>query len=222
MIGPGTAASFMNLGTPGRARVFTGLKEFSAWLKTQAAEEPLRLLALASSCAAVTGWAVKKNFGDDSKLAPNTATTQDLRSDGGEGGPLYINGKLLESSIETRAVSEGDGALMGVGSSSQILVWQEHGYMTAPDSMIPNKIVPPRPVFALGVYEAMPICQQLVLRMALPGAVWHDMTGTLASFMRPEQIMSGAGDVMNIARGQMPFQTPKSLRTGVFVPIRNI
>jgi hypothetical protein len=211
-IGPGTAASFMDLGAgTSRPRIFGGLKEFSAFLKASAASEPVKILGTASVCAAILKWSIQHNFGNDQKLAPNTETTQDLRSDEGAGGPLYIDGALLQKSIEARAVMEGDGALAGCGSNSQILVWQEHGFTTAPDSMIPNKIVPPRPVFALGVYEAMPTLQKVVMRLAIVGLEWRNMQGYLASFSNPEALMSGAGDIKDIARGQMPYQSVSSL-----------
>lgn len=207
--------------TAGRARVFTGLKEFQQYLRACAAEEPVKLLACASAVAAVTKASVQKVFGDDSILAPNTETTQDLRSDGGAGGPLYIDGKLLRASIEARAEMDGGGAIAGIGSASQILVWQEHGYTTAPDSMIPNKIVPPRPAFAIGVYNAMPTCQEICFRFALPGLEWRNMAGEYANFLKPEAaiggMMKGAGDVRAIGRGQMPYQTGHELTTGVFL-----
>jgi len=220
-IGPGTAASFMNLGGAGRQRVFTGLKEFQQYLRLCAAEEPIKLLACASAVAAVTKASIQKVFGDSSILAPNTETTQDLRSDEGAGGPLYIDGTTLRASIEARAEPDGSGALAGVGSASQILVWQEHGYTTAPDSMIPNKIVPPRPAFSAGVYMAMPICQKIVSRFALPGLEWRNMAGEYANLLKPEAaiggVLKGAGDMRDIARGQMPYQTGAEHETGVFL-----
>lgn len=223
-IAPETAASFMNLGGTGRTRVFTGLKEFQRYLRACAAEEPIKLLACATAVAAVTKASIQKVFGDDSILAPNTETTQDLRSDEGAGGPLYIDGSLLRASIEARAEPDGAGALAGVGSASQILVWQEHGYTTAPDSMIPNKIVPPRPAFSAGVYMAMPICQKIVARFALPGLEWRNMLGEYANMLQPEgnasgigRIMKGAGDMRDIARGQMPYQRLSDSTTGIFL-----
>lgn len=216
-IGPSTAASFMNLSHPaelkawgvgqvGKPRIFGGLREFAAFMKREAFEHPMRVLGAASFATAVMKWSIQREFGDYSKLAPNTEATMDLRSDEGAGGPLWISGALA-SSIEGVAVPEGDGAVSGVGSASQILVWQEHGYMTAPDSMIPNKIVVPRPAFALGVYEAMPLIQKGILRFVIPGLEWRNMDNTFANFMRPESFMHGAGDVMNIARGQMPHDS---------------
>jgi len=214
-IGVNTAASFMNL-KAGRPRVFGGLREFSAFLKAEAVEEPLRLLAAAGVAGSIFKWKIQAEFGDDSKLAPNTPTTQDLRSDGGAGGPLLVSGALRDS-IEAMAEPFGDGAIMGVGSASQILVWQEHGFTTAPDSMIPNKIVPPRPAFALGVYEAAPLVQQAIMRFVLPGTEWRNVNNTFGNFMNPESYMRGAGDIRAIGRGQMPYQRASDFKTGVFL-----
>ncbi len=200
-----------------------GLKSFSATYACAQPKNPSSFSRAPARSAAVTKWSIQKVFGNDSILAPNTETTQDLRSDEGAGGPLYIDGALLKNSIEARAEIDGGGAIAGIGSGSQILVWQEHGYTTAPDSMIPNKIVPPRPAFSVGVYMAMPICQKICSRFAMPGLEWRNMAGEYANFMKPEgaggigNMMKGAGDIRDIGRGQMPHQTADDFTTGVFL-----
>ncbi len=133
------------------ARVFNGLGEFGRFLDGCVARAALAQEAAVALSADVVEKRVKSIYGDESKLAPiSQDSTAQLRSDGGAGGPLYIDGELLKGSVEKEVA--GDWA--GVGSPEIIHKYHELGYTTAPTSMIPNKIVPPRPVFKIALDES--------------------------------------------------------------------
>jgi hypothetical protein len=92
-------------------------------------------------------------FGESPPLAPiSQDSTAQMRADGGAGGPLLIDGSLLRDNIE----SGQDGPLSGVGSARPEQAYHEMGYITAPNSMIPNKIVPPRPIILEGLLKSEP------------------------------------------------------------------
>jgi hypothetical protein len=177
-------------------KYFEGLGAFRNFLMEEEIEDRVRLGFAATAAASTLEKTIKETFGDRSKLAPLTPTTISLRSDGGD-TPLLITGELLRDSIESEHGELGSGAFAGAGSNEPIVVYHERGYTTSPASMIPNKVVPPRPAFAIGVYKALGILKELLPSILRPGFRVRTMRGRFASLNNPEALMSGAGDVSN-------------------------
>jgi phage gpG-like protein len=135
------------------AKFFDGLGEFADFLEASALRSGMMIDVTAAAAAKLVEKNVKRLYGESPPLAPiSQDSTAQLRSDGGAGGPLLIDGSLLRDSIE----SHSEGGLAGVGSAEPIVAYHEHGYVTAPNSMIPNKVVPPRPVLKEGMMESIP------------------------------------------------------------------
>ncbi len=175
------------------SKFFPSLGSFREFLDEQAVTYPERMVATAGAAAMILKTSIQKQFGDKAKLAPLTDTTISLRSDGGD-TPLYITGELLRDSIESEHEAWGEGAVAGAGSSEPIVVYHEHGYTTSPRSMIPNKPVPPRPAFAIGVYEALPVVKEVVEELLAPGFSIRNVRGRFSSFSNPDAMLSNVGD----------------------------
>jgi hypothetical protein len=173
-------------------REFKGLASFARFMEEQALTEPERLLMTAGATAMVLEKSVKDTYGDKSKLAPlSPDSTLQMR----EGDtPLLITGEKLRDSFESIHEAYGDGAVAGVGSSEPIVTYHEHGFVTAPNSMIPGKVVPPRPAFAIGVYLALPAVKQLIELLLPPGGVLRTLRGKFASLSRPGSMLTNAGN----------------------------
>jgi hypothetical protein len=111
--------------------------------------------------------------------------------------PLLITGELLRDSIESMHEAWGEGAVAGVGSSEPVLTYHEHGFVTGAGSWIPGKVVPPRPAFAIGVYEALPTVKAAVDALLFPGFHIRNIRGRFSSFSNPESMLTNAGDPSN-------------------------
>jgi phage gpG-like protein len=135
----------------GFTRVFNGLGEFGRFLGKTAALSVAAQEAGTALQSEVLYKRVRSIFGDSSKLAPiSQDSTGQLRSDGGAGGPLYIDGELLKDKTE----KEHGLNFAGVGSAEPLQLVHEVGFVTSPLSMIPNKQVPGRPVYEIALKES--------------------------------------------------------------------
>src|SRR5271165_935064 len=123
-------------------KVFEGLRQFALFLDEQAAEIPARITASAAISAEALKISIKNVYGDPAELAALSDTTVALRTDSDPTRPLLITGETLRDSIESGYESTGADAIAGAGSSEFLVVQHEHGYVTAPTSMIPDKPVP--------------------------------------------------------------------------------
>lgn len=147
------------------AREFGGLAQFAAFLDELALEQPGRLLATAGAASLIIQHQIKGVFGNKEKLAPLAQSTIDAREKLGDpdpDAPLYgltkakdgsivPAGTIMRDSIQAEHAQYGpEGAIAGVGSNEQIVVWHETGAGN----------YPPRPAFAIGVYEAMPVVRE--------------------------------------------------------------
>jgi hypothetical protein len=177
-------------------KIFEGLRQFALFLDEQAAEIPARITASAALSSEALKISIKNVYGDQAELAALSATTIALRPDNGS-TPLLITGETLRDSIESGYESTGADAISGVGSSEFLVVRHEHGYVTAPTSMIPDKAVPPRPAFAIGVYKALPVIREMVTTLLTRGFRVMTGGGKFASLRNPESMMTGTGDIAN-------------------------
>lgn len=133
------------------SRFFNGLESFGRFLGECAAASVEAEQAAVELSAEMLLKRSQKMFGDEQQLAPiSQDSTAQLRSDGGAGGPLLIDGTLLRGSVGKHV---GPG-WAEVGSAEPIMLYHEKGYTTSPESMIPDKIVPPRPVFHITAFES--------------------------------------------------------------------